>query len=63
MINKPTEAPKSRPTRIYRCTPSNRAIRHLILLQSRWPDALVAQTRRAGRTLPTREARPDALVL
>jgi hypothetical protein len=50
MINKPRVAPKSRPTHIYRCTPSNRAVRQLILLQSRWlhrPDAR-SSTGRAG---------------
>jgi hypothetical protein len=62
MINKPRDVPKSRPTSIYRRTPSNRAVRQLILLQSRWTDALVKLTRRAGRTLPTRVARPDALL-
>jgi hypothetical protein len=63
--------PKSRPTSIYRRSQQELAVRHLKLLQSRWPDALVELTRRADahttharkrdRTRWSRD-RPDALV-
>jgi hypothetical protein len=53
----------SRPTSIYRCTPSYRAVRHKIQQHSRWPDTLVAQTGHAKLDW-TRWSRnwPDALV-
>jgi hypothetical protein len=63
----------SRPTSIYRRTPSNIAVRHLKQLQSRRPDALVAWTGRASpitdrthwsslSSAPTNQ-RSDALVV
>jgi hypothetical protein len=47
-INKPRETPKSRPTSIYRRPQQELAVRHLILLQPHWLNALVKLTGRIG---------------